>query len=79
MYLKIAADILMNYFLEHIRLDDNVNCLLAEDSHKISSVISMVQINKNFGHKIVNIFLSISLNICFGVSLRVVGLTAVEN
>ena len=24
------------------------------------------QINKNFGHKIVNIFLSVSLNICFG-------------
>ena len=42
----------MNYFLEHIRLDDTVNCPLAEDSH---SVISMVQMKNNFGHKIVNI------------------------
>ena len=45
----------MNYLLEHIRLDDTVNGLLAEDSHKISSVISIVLINKNFGHKIMNI------------------------
>ena len=25
-----------------------------------------IQMNKNFGHKMLNIFLSISLNICFG-------------
>ena len=31
-------------------------------------VLMGIQINKNFGYKIVKIFLSISLNICFGYS-----------